>query len=112
MMIMLRDDPVIELFESAEKPPDGIEGIDIENGEFQFCDDRGQRYVGEITRPSGFFRQAQWRLKPEGSPNIQNALDLIDKAKIIEPNAWFPDLKSLRKHTTTAPMVASQSSAP
>ena len=42
MMVMLRDDQVIELFDSVDNPPDGIEGIDIENGEYQFCDERGQ----------------------------------------------------------------------
>ena len=99
-MIILRDDPVIEVFESPLTPPDWIEGIDIENGEYQFCSDTGQRYVGEITKPSGFFRQAEWCLRPEGEPGIMNALALIDAAQEIEPNDRFPDLESLRRHTT------------
>jgi len=32
MMLMLRDDPVIEVFDSPDNPPDWIEWIDIENG--------------------------------------------------------------------------------
>jgi len=99
MMIMLRDDPVVEVFDSPLCPPDWIEAIDIENGEFQFCSDTGQRYVGEITKPAGFFRQAEWRLRPEGKPDAKNALALIDAAKEIEANDRFRDLQSLRDHT-------------
>ena len=100
MMMIFGDDPVIQLFESADAPPNWIEVVDVENGEYQFCDDRGQRYVGEITRPSGVFRSAEWKLMPQGAPDIKNALDLIDKAKVLEPNPWFKDLESLRTHTT------------
>ena len=100
MMFILRDEPVIEIFDSPSSPPDWIEAIDIENGEYQFCDDAGQRYVGEITRPGGFFRQAEWQLRPEGEPAIKNVLDLIERAQEIEPNHKFPDLGSLREHIT------------
>jgi hypothetical protein len=101
MIIILRDDPVVEVFDSPLCPPDWIETIDIENCEYQFCSDTGQRYVGKITKPAGFIRQAEWRLHPEGEPDIKNALALIDAAQEIEPNARFPDIESLRRHTTT-----------
>ena len=103
--MILRDDQVIEIFDSSEQPPDWIEAIDIENGEYQFCDDSGQRFVGVITRPAGILRQTEWRLRAEGKPNIKNALDLISKAKMIEPNPKFQDLESLKRHTTTAPTI-------
>ena len=104
-MIMLRDDPVIEIFDSPDFPPNWIEAIDIENGEYQFCDDRGRRFVGEITGAAGFFRAAQWRLRPEGAPDIKNVLTLLERAKMIEPNDKFPDLETLKKHTTTVSSV-------
>ena|SRR5437773_7113386 len=100
MMIMLRDDPVIEVFDSPENPPSWIEGIDVENGEYQFCDDRGQRYVGVIRRASTWRRQPEFVLRPEGTPELTNVLDLIQRAEMIEPNERFPDLESLRKHLT------------
>jgi hypothetical protein len=112
MMMILRDDQVIEVFDSPLAPPDWIEAIDIENGEYQFCDDTGQRFVGEITKPSGFFRQAEWRLRPDGEPDVQNALDLIAKAKMIEPNDRFPDLESLKRHTTNGGRLRSQAREP
>jgi hypothetical protein len=98
MMIMLRDDAVIEIFESPDDPPDWIEGIDIENGEYQFCDERGQRYVGVITCPSTVFRQPEFQLHPEGKPELRNVLALIDRAKAIEHNDRFPSLEALRQH--------------
>jgi hypothetical protein len=101
MMIMLRDDRVIEIFRSPDAPPGWIETIDIENGEYRFCDERGQRYVGEVTHPPGLFREGEFRLRPEGGPNLNNALELIGGAQFIEPNDQFPDLESLRRHLAT-----------
>ena len=59
MMLILRDDPVIEVFASPDNPPNWIEPIDIENEEYSFCDDNGQRYAGLITQPAGWFRPAR-----------------------------------------------------
>ena len=97
-MIMLRDDPVIEVFDTAENPPSWIEAIDIENGEYQFCDDKGQQYVGKVVHGIMKFGQPEFHLKPDGLPDIQNLYRLLDRAKDIEPNARFPNLESLRKH--------------
>jgi hypothetical protein len=87
MMIMLRDDPVIVVFDSPDAPPSWIEWIDIENG-------------GVVTHPKGWFKQTTFSLRPEGTPILKNALDLIDGAELLEPNAHFPDLDSLRQHLT------------
>ena len=98
MMLILRDDPVIEIFESPDNPPDWIEAIDIENNEYQFCDDDGQQYVGVITRPSSWARLTLYELKPVGSPDLANALTLVDRAVAIEPNHKFDDLAALRNY--------------
>ena len=100
MMIMLRDDPVIEVFESPLKPPSWIEVVDIENSEYQFCDDAGQMFVGEVVEPSGLFGQRRFRLREQGSPDLANALGLLQKAKRLEVNPFFLDLASLRIHLT------------
>jgi len=99
-MLILRDDPVLELFESPLTPPNWIEAIDIENKEYSFCDDQGQIYVGVITKPSGWFQPTTFELRPDGKPDIANALALIDRARVLEPNIWFRDLSSLRQHLT------------
>ena len=98
MMLMLRDDKVIEIFDSPENPPAWIEAIDIENEEYRFCDEKGQRYVGVIVRPVGYFRSGAFELRPEGQPQLKNALDLVDAAVGIEPNERYGDLDLLRRH--------------
>jgi hypothetical protein len=46
MIFILRDDLVLEVFDTSDNPPNWIEPIDIENEEYSFCDDHGQRYGG------------------------------------------------------------------
>ena len=98
MMLMLRDDQVIEIFESAPTLRDGIEVIDIENQEYQFCDHNGQRYVGMVTEKSGWFSSGNFELRPEGTPDIKNALRLLDSAIALEPNKTFTELEALRAY--------------
>ena len=68
-----RTDP--HLVESPAQPPDQLEAVDVLNDEYSFCDDNGQRYVGVITRPTGWFRRPEYgySLRPEGAPDISNA---------------------------------------
>lgn len=69
MILMLRDDRVIEIFESLSTVRDGIEATDIENQEFEFCDECGQRYVGVITEMIRWLRSGDFELRPKGSPH-------------------------------------------
>jgi hypothetical protein len=100
MMIVLRDDRVIEVFDSPEAPPNWIEWTDIENGAYRFCDEKGQRYVGVVIHSKGWFKQPTFTLRPEDTPNPKNVLDLIDKAELLESNVHFPNLASLPQHVT------------
>lgn len=100
MMLILRDDPVIETFESPEKPPTWIEAIDVENQEYQFCDDRGQRYIGKIKKGKGFFSQDTFELIPDGVPDKANLETLLNKAERIEAGDQFKTLEELKEHLT------------
>ena len=75
--------------------------IDVENGEYRFCDDRGQRYVGVVTKSASWRRQPEFVLGPAGAPELKNVLDLIERAEAVEANDRFPDLEALRKHLTS-----------
>jgi hypothetical protein len=97
MMMVLLDEPTLILFESPEEPPGWLEAVDVLNGEYSFCDDNGQRFVGVMTRPAGWFREPEYGLRPEGAPDITNARELVERAVMIEPNRWFVDLDSLRR---------------
>lgn len=96
MMLILRDDGLIETFDSPEYPPNWIERIDVENEEYTFSSDTGQRYKGELIRKAGFFAPEKWRLAPHGEPDIENALALVDRAEGVDPE--FSNLQALREH--------------
>ena len=100
MILMLRDDNIIEIFESPADLPRQLEAIDIENEEYRFCDERGQRYVGFITRKVGVFTRGAFELRPEGQPELGNVVSLIDQAVGLAANKWYRDLASLRRHLT------------
>jgi len=98
MILMLRDDRVIEIYESLAPLKGDVETIDIENQEYEFCDQNGQRYVGVVTEKSGWFRSGDFELRPEGNPDVKNALRLLDSAVALEPNEGFTDLEALRAY--------------
>jgi hypothetical protein len=98
MIMVLLDEPTLILFESPDKPPDRLEAVDVMNGEYSFCDEDGQMYEGVLTDPGGWFRPAEYGLRPVGPPDIANALALVELAVMIEPNPWFSDLKKLRAY--------------
>jgi len=97
MMMMLRDDLVIELFDDPRTPPAWIEGVDVENKEYAFCDVNGQRYEGRITTPGTLLHQPRFQLEVIGSPDLANALDLLSRAAGIEKNERIGDLAMLRE---------------
>ena len=101
MMLILRDDAVIEIFDSPTNPPNWIEGTDIENEEYRFCDDSGQQFIGVITKPSSLIHQAKFALQRSGPPNPANAIALVDQAKALEANDRFQSLVELRQHLAT-----------
>jgi hypothetical protein len=96
MMMVLLDEPTLMLFESPYKPPEWLEAVDVLNNEYRFCDDNGQRFVGASTHPGGWFREPEYALRAQGSPDIANALELVARAGMIMPNPWFADVDSLR----------------
>ncbi len=95
---MLTDDQVLEIFKSPDVPPDWIETMDVENQEYEFCDLRGQSYVGVITEKIGWISSGKFELHPKDVPDIQNALRLVDRAVSLRSNQFFVDLEALRSY--------------
>ena len=54
MMLILRDDGIVETSEFHTSPPDWAEWTDIEKSEYEFCDEIGQRYRGVLLQPRVF----------------------------------------------------------
>jgi len=70
-----------------------LEAIDVENGEYEFCDDAGQRFVGEVVSPVMKFRAGSFRLRPDGTPDRAVVASFLSRARSLDRG--FADIKSL-----------------
>ena len=101
VMLLLRDDLIVETFDSPDDPPDWVEWIDVENGEYRFCSETGQKYRGELVQRGWLFRSVKWRLIPDGKPDPRNAIAIVERAVDVDPQrSCFADLATLRQHLT------------
>src|SRR5687768_8041949 len=71
------------LFASAADAESYFEAVDVENGEYEFCDHTGQRLVGEIIAPVTAFRAGSFRLQSVGAPDRVIASDLVARATCL-----------------------------
>ncbi len=62
MILAIDMDKNIHLFSSEEQVYKQIEAIDVENGEYEFCNEHGRRFFGEITTPVTTFKSGLFRL--------------------------------------------------
>ena len=69
MLLALDTDRELYLFSSLAEAEAWLEAIDIENEEYDFCDDSGQRFTAEITSPVTKMRSGEFRLVPQGEPD-------------------------------------------
>lgn len=96
MVIVLLDDRTVATFESPDRPPNWLEWTDVANGEYEFCDDRGQRYSGRLIKIASIFSHEQWCLEPVGAPNPQLLQDMLATAVDVDhEHCAFADLESL-----------------
>jgi hypothetical protein len=102
MVIALeKDDASLFLFASAAEAEVAFEAIDVEHGEYEFCDDAGQRFVGEMVSPVGKFRAGSYHLKPDGAPDRAVVASLLCHARSLERGcAGIESLEELRRHVT------------
>jgi hypothetical protein len=66
MLLALDKEGELYLFASTADAESWLETIDIENGEYEFCSDRGQRFLAEVSSPVTAFRGGAFFLRPEG----------------------------------------------
>jgi type IV secretory pathway VirB4 component len=91
IIMLLRDDRVIELFNLPDGMPNWVELIDIENDEYKFCSITGQRYeisTEEISGPKilGILPTSNiiYKFNPVGTAKAENALAFVDRADKVE----------------------------
>jgi hypothetical protein len=69
MLLVLDSDRELYLFSTIAEAEAELEAIDIENEEYDFCDESGQRFRDEITSPVTRVGAGAFRLVPEGGPD-------------------------------------------
>jgi hypothetical protein len=76
MLLALDKDACLYVFDSVSAAESNLEAIDIENGEYELCDELGQPYLGELIRPGVGFR-----IVPQGSRDAFLPLSFINRTK-------------------------------
>lgn len=84
MIIALgKHDGSVHLFATVSEAEAHFEAIDVENGEYEFCDDSGQRFTPEIVVPVGIFRTGSYRLLPTGAAHGSVRSFMISRARYL-----------------------------
>lgn len=84
MIIALeKDDGAVYLFAKMSEAEAHFEAIDVENGEYEFFDESGQRFTPEIVATIGAFRTGSYRLLPTGAPDGAMLSSVISRARYL-----------------------------
>ena len=103
MILALDTDSVLHLFPSEEQASKDLEAIDIENHEYEFCDDAGQGFSAEITTPVTPFGSGTFKLVPSGAPDPGLPQSFLDRAREIgKPLQGISSPDDLRKRLSTS----------
>lgn len=84
MLVLETNGSLLHLFSDATEAESHLEAIDIENAEYEFCDDTGQRFVGEVVTPVTTFRAGSFRLRPDGAPDRAVVTSFLSRARSLE----------------------------
>jgi len=80
MLLVLDKDGCLYIFDSLDAAHGDLEAVDIANGEYEFCDESGRQYSGELVPCQPGFRIVQ-----RGSPNPSLPLSFIERTKHFWP---------------------------
>jgi hypothetical protein len=75
---------LLYLFSSVAETKSDLEAVDIENNEYEFCDDTGQRFVGKVITPVSMFGAGSFHLKPDGIPDRKVVASFLSRARSLD----------------------------
>jgi len=84
MLVLETKGSLLHLFSTTTEAELHLETIDIENGEYEFCDDTGQRYVGEVVSPVTTFQAGSFNLRPHGAPDRALVASVLSRARSLD----------------------------
>jgi hypothetical protein len=93
MLLVLDRDNTVGIYDSVTDAEGQLETIDVELGEYEFCDETGQPYVGEVLQTVEKFRDGEFRIVPRGArdPTLPSAL----LSRAVECHSRLAGLKTL-----------------
>jgi hypothetical protein len=102
MLLVLDRDNCLDLFESVEAAEKELETIDIENKEYEICDDTGQRFVGDVLAAATTFGAGRFRLVPAGPPEAALPFQIVTRAQLLGgPLNDLKNIEDLRRKFST-----------
>jgi len=84
ILVLETNGGLLYLFSSAAESESYLEAIDIENREYEFCDETGQRFVAELTAPVTALSAGGFRLRPDGLPDKAVVASFLGRARSLE----------------------------
>ena len=93
MLLVLDRDNCLSIHRSVNDAEADLETIDVENGEYEFCDESGQPYVGEVLKPVTKFSRGAFRIVSQGARDPGLPAAFVSRAS--ECSSKVPELKSL-----------------
>jgi len=90
---MIDRDNTVGIYDSVADAESHLETIDIEGGEYEFCDETGQPYVGDVLEPVGKFRSGKFRIVPRGTRDPSLPASFLLRA--ADYYSSLPGLKTL-----------------
>jgi hypothetical protein len=96
MLLALDSDRELYLFATIGEAEAALEAIDIEDNEYDFCDESGQRFTAKLTSQVTTFRSGAFQLIPEGEPDASLPLTFWASARhLAQPCADIMTLDDL-----------------
>ncbi|HKP03484.1 MAG TPA: hypothetical protein VJU77_09010 [Chthoniobacterales bacterium] len=95
MFLIIDRDNIVGIYRSVAEAEANLETIDVELGEYEFCDETGQRYVGEVLETVEKFRRGAFRLIPRGTPD--SALPKTFLSRAVQCHSKLPGVRTLQE---------------
>ena len=111
MIFVIADDNVLSVYNSENELQGACEGIDVEEGVYQFFDSAGEpleaqfiekNQKGKIFGPLGWVVSGKYTLIPSSAGKKQNLLKVLETVVGIEENPHFKNLAEVRGFLTSA----------
>jgi hypothetical protein len=93
MLLVIDRDNTVGIYDSVADAEGHPETIDVELGEYEFCDETGQPYVGEVLQTVEKFRDGRFRIVARGPRDP--ALPKAFLSRAVECHSRLPGLKTL-----------------